>query len=266
MTTTIATGWKVTLRDARIFAFTDHDVDATVDGVLYKSAIGYVPSAIEQTTDLQANNQTLTGLIDSVDITDGDLLSGAWDGARVEIIEFDWANPAAGALRVLLVGFLGALQLSGRAYSAELQSLESELAKPIGRTVQLRCDADLGDTRCGVTLTSDSATVTAVTDRMTFTAAALVAADGYYQHGAVTWTSGANNGFVMDVRRYLQSGGAVELAEPMPGDIQIGDTFTISRGCDKTLETCRDTFANAINFRGFPHLPGVTDLIAGTTQ
>jgi uncharacterized phage protein (TIGR02218 family) len=27
-------------------------------------------------------------------------------------------------------------------------------------------------------------------------------------------------------------------------------------GCDKRLETCRDRFANTLNFRGEPHLPG----------
>ena len=30
----------------------------------------------------------------------------------------------------------------------------------------------------------------------------------------------------------------------------------IRAGCDKRLETCRDRFANALNFRGFPNIPG----------
>ena len=35
-----------------------------------------------------------------------------------------------------------------------------------------------------------------------------------------------------------------------------GDTFTVTAGCDKRFETCRDRFANGANFRGFPHMPG----------
>jgi len=27
-------------------------------------------------------------------------------------------------------------------------------------------------------------------------------------------------------------------------------------GCDRALATCRDRFANVVNFRGFPHIPG----------
>jgi uncharacterized phage protein (TIGR02218 family) len=38
--------------------------------------------------------------------------------------------------------------------------------------------------------------------------------------------------------------------------IATGDGFVIRAGCDKRLETCRAKFANAVNFRGFPHIPG----------
>ena len=34
------------------------------------------------------------------------------------------------------------------------------------------------------------------------------------------------------------------------------------QGCDKRFETCRRTFANAINFRGFPDIPGDDFLFA----
>ncbi|MNL82394.1 hypothetical protein D3C87_2097670 [compost metagenome] len=32
--------------------------------------------------------------------------------------------------------------------------------------------------------------------------------------------------------------------------------MTVTVGCDKGFSTCRDRFANAVNFRGFPHMPG----------
>ena len=62
--TTLAQCWKVTRTDTTVFAFTDHDADLTVGGVTYKIAIGFVPSAIERSTELNTDNQTLTGLID----------------------------------------------------------------------------------------------------------------------------------------------------------------------------------------------------------
>ena len=30
----------------------------------------------------------------------------------------------------------------------------------------------------------------------------------------------------------------------------------MTAGCDKRFSTCRGTFANVANFRGFPHMPG----------
>ena len=42
----------------------------------------------------------------------------------------------------------------------------------------------------------------------------------------------------------------------MPEPIAAGDTFNVTAGCDKRFATCRDRFDNAVNFRGFPHIPG----------
>jgi uncharacterized phage protein (TIGR02218 family) len=38
--------------------------------------------------------------------------------------------------------------------------------------------------------------------------------------------------------------------------IAEGDAFIIRAGCDKRIETCGVKFANTVNFRGFPHIPG----------
>ena len=44
--------------------------------------------------------------------------------------------------------------------------------------------------------------------------------------------------------------------------IATGDAFTVTAGCDKRFATCRARFANAENFRGFPHIPGNDFVIA----
>jgi uncharacterized phage protein (TIGR02218 family) len=48
--------------------------------------------------------------------------------------------------------------------------------------------------------------------------------------------------------------------------MSVGDAVTVTTGCDKQLETCRAKFGNAVNFRGFPHMPGndfVTSYVRG---
>jgi len=262
--TTNAQCWKVTRTDSVEFAFTDHDENLTIGGTTYLSAIGFVPSAIERNTELQTANQSVKGIIDDDNIKVEDMRSGKWDGARIEIIEADWKTETE--LRDLMTGFLGEVDIQGEQYLSVLHSIESELAKPIGRTVQLRCDADLGDSRCKYVLTSDPLTVTAVNSNLSFVDIGLSATDGYYNSGRVEWLSGNNAGTVFDVKRYVELGDTVELYEPTPFPIEVGDTANIYQGCDKTIETCRDTFSNAANFKGFPNLPGVRAILGGTVK
>ncbi len=42
--------------------------------------------------------------------------------------------------------------------------------------------------------------------------------------------------------------------------------ITVEVGCDKRFETCRDRFANTLNFRGFPHIPGNDFVVSFTRQ
>ena len=46
------------------------------------------------------------------------------------------------------------------------------------------------------------------------------------------------------------------LRDPPRIAIEAGARLWLTEGCDKRFETCWSRFANAINFRGEPHLPG----------
>jgi len=109
---------------------------------------------------------------------------------------------------------------------------------------------------------SVTGTVGAVTDRRSFSDASLIEADGFWDFGVVTWTSGQNAGLKMEVESYLQAGGAVTCKLEMPFDIQAGDGYALSAGCDKSLAACRDKFDNVDNFRGHGvHLPGNEEIL-----
>ncbi len=58
----------------------------------------------------------------------------------------------------------------------------------------------------------------------------------------------------------------LDLWEPMPAPIVTGDAFQVVAGCDKSLASCRDKFANVVNFRGFPDLPGNDYAVAYAVQ
>ncbi len=82
---------------------------------------------------------------------------------------------------------------------------------------------------------------------------------GYFDGGVIKMTSGPNDGLRMEVKSYTT--GQITLALPFPELVQAGDSYSMTPGCDKSLETCRDRFNNVVNFRGFPYLPGIDKLV-----
>jgi uncharacterized phage protein (TIGR02218 family) len=82
--------------------------------------------------------------------------------------------------------------------------------------------------------------------------------DAWFTAGKLTWTGGANAGLAVEVKghRLVADGVSLTLWQAMPEPIADGDTFSVTAGCDKRFETCRDRFDNVVNFRGFPHIPG----------
>jgi uncharacterized phage protein (TIGR02218 family) len=58
----------------------------------------------------------------------------------------------------------------------------------------------------------------------------------------------------MEIKRHAGQG--IELWQAMSDAVAVGDGVTLSAGCDKQFATCKAKFANAVNFRGFPYMPG----------
>jgi uncharacterized phage protein (TIGR02218 family) len=111
----------------------------------------------------------------------------------------------------------------------------------------------------------DTGTVLAAASRRQLTASGLDAFEpGWFIRGLVTFTSGANANRSQEVKRHTLSGSTatIELWQPMALDIAADDTFAITAGCDKRFPICQAKFDNAVNFRGFPHMPGNDYILA----
>jgi uncharacterized phage protein (TIGR02218 family) len=160
-------------------------------------------------------------------------------------------------------GSIGEVRRTGSTFAAEVRGLSHYLQQTKGRVFQFSCDAELGDRRCGISLTSGPFRAEAIVsaplgDRM-FAASTLAGfADGWFTRGLLTFLSGDNAGRAVEVKRHRQSGsGATFELWHAPGTaIVVGDTFAVTAGCDKQHATCRSKFANVANYRGFPHMPG----------
>jgi uncharacterized phage protein (TIGR02218 family) len=258
--TTLAQAWKLTRRDGAVRGFTDHDRDLVIAGVTYRAGTGFGASEASSRFDLSVDGGEIAGAFDDVALTEADLAAGRYDAATVETWLVDWSDVS---LRVLTArGRLGEIRREGNAFTAELRGSADLLSQESGRLYTAKCAADLGDGRCRVNLGNPAwrgnGTVAALAGASMFAANGLGAyADGLFSAGRLQWSGGANAGLAMEIKLHKVDGDVlITLWQAMPEPIAEGDGFVVTAGCDKTLSTCRDRFANADNFRGFPHIPG----------
>jgi uncharacterized phage protein (TIGR02218 family) len=259
--TTLCACWRLERADGVILGFTDHDRDLAFGSVTYRAETGMSATAWAERSGLAVDTIEALGALSSGALTEDDLARGLWDNAAVEVWRVDWS---AVENRVLLfAGSIGEVARGPLAFQAELRSLAHALNQPRGRTYSNACDADLGDARCGVNLASPlysaAATVSEVVSRAAFKTTGIGGFEASWcKGGRVSWTGGANAGAAMEVKRHTLAGGVatIELSAEMPFDIDVGDGFAITAGCDKARETCLSKFSNLVNHRGFPFMPG----------
>jgi len=266
-TTTLCWCWKMTRRDGAVQGFTDHDEAVSFDGVTYEAATGFTASDVQSSLNLAVDNLTVTGALSSASLDEDDLAAGLYDDAELELWRVNWT---AAAQRVLMrKGNLGQVSRGKTAFQAELRGLAHKLNQTVGRAYGYSCDADLGDARCTVNLATPdftgNGTVANAVDARRLTASGLDAyANGWFSGGKIVFASGANAGRAMEVKRHALSAGIVtlELWQAMSAPIAPGDAFTVTAGCDKQFSTCKSKFDNAVNFRGFPYMPGNDAVVA----
>jgi len=82
--------------------------------------------------------------------------------------------------------------------------------------------------------------------------------DRWFENGLLVGVSGQAAGLKALIKHDAVSDGRREvlLWQPLRVPVAQGDVFRLIAGCDKRASTCRDKFANLLNFQGFPHIPG----------
>jgi uncharacterized phage protein (TIGR02218 family) len=263
--TTIARCWRFVRRDGLVVRVTTCSIDLLINGEVYKSRDGVVPTAIEGSPDASVHNSEINGTLASTLATEADILAGLWDGATVTIFEVNYRDLTMGTL-LLQQGTIGNVKAGRSKFNAEVRGLSQALQQTIGRVFQERCDANLGDARCKVNLVplTVSGALTAIADRRNISDVSRTEAADYFGAGVITFTSGLNMNVSMEVAAFTAPNFSLVL--PLPFNPVIGDAYTVIPGCRKRHERdltklsgvsdCKDKFNNLLNFRGFPYFPG----------
>lgn len=257
--------YTITTIGGEVLRYTNGDFDVDFDGERFSSRGPLVSrGAIRTMVGLEVDTLAITiATANPAHLLNGQpfiagALDGALDGATVLLQRAffpSWAEPAAGALTM----FSGRVsQISGSRHELQV-SVKSDLELlnvKLPRNIYTpNCSLNVYSPGCGanraaVTVTGSVAGVTS--PRSAFTTV-LGQADGYFDLGTLTFTSGPNAGVSRTVQAFVD--GAFRFALAFPADIQPGHAFSVFPGCDKTMATCSSRFSNIVHFRGFPFVP-----------
>jgi uncharacterized phage protein (TIGR02218 family) len=183
--------------------------------------------------------------------------TGILDGALVQIDRafLNDYNEVIGAPVNNFTGMISQVEVSRSVATMNVHSITELLNIQLPRTVyQTTCQHTLYNSQCGVARYNYMQTCTVNTASLnTIVPVTLTPPDGYFDLGAIVFTSGVLNGELRTVKSWAS--GVIKLVSPLPVAPQFGDEFAIYPGCDKTKATCASRFNNLDSFKGFPYVP-----------
>jgi uncharacterized phage protein (TIGR02218 family) len=254
--TSLAFCWRLERCDGAGLAMTSADRDLETRDTVYRSAPGVTPASITRSIGLDPDSGEVAGALAADSLSEDDLAQGRWNGASVRLVALDWASPDSDP-EPLLGGELGEVTVDGDGFSAELRGAASRLLRPPCPSTSPECRAAFGDKKCRVDLAGRTirAKVVSAADNVLELDQTV---DAKFLFGRFRYLSGENCGLSTAILG--ASGTEVSLRDRPRALVSPGTVVELREGCDKRFETCVSRFANAINFRGEPHLPG-TDLL-----
>jgi uncharacterized phage protein (TIGR02218 family) len=236
---------------------TDADADKTVSAETFVKSPGFTVTKWTVANGGRPAGIDLTLPFDDIGpLLADDIKRGAWRGATITCWVARSADPSD--REIIVDGFVGATQFTDRITgSIEITTKADAMADIFLFTIQPMCSFKFGGPECGVDLAplTLTATVATVTDTGKFTITVTNPGNLDFTHGKVAFTSGANDGFVDWARRWTAGTSLVELVAGAPYDIEIGDTLTISAGCDLTRNGGCKKYNNLNRFPGQDYTP-----------
>ena len=252
--TTLCYCWVIQRQDGEVIGFTDHDNDVTVSGQVCYGTTGITTTKFQRSLGLTDDNLDVDGVIDNEMLTEDDLTLGKYDEATALLYVVNWSDPTQ--FDLLAKGRIGTVTSDDMGkFTAEFRSESDLLGQSAGRLFQRTCSTYLGTPACGMNAALPafrlSSTATAAEGHVVTVPDAAAFDDDWFAFGTMTH---AATGSVFRIRKH--DGNLIYLWERPKFTIAPGDAVTVVAGCRRTIEVCQSKFDNAVNFRGFPFMPG----------
>lgn len=249
---TLASFCLIKLKD-KIYAFTDAPEDVHLNGELYKSSNCFSRSAVANNYLTNVDNFEIYGAITSEDISVQELESAKLIGSEVEIFIADYTlydNQKYGHK----TGLVDTILCQDGVYIMQIRSVLDKLNQEIGETYSPKCRACFGDKQCGIAMDefTYNADIIKTTDFSTLVMRYDCDISTNLKDGMLI--TGDNEMF----RIVEHVGNTLYILNPYNRKFEAGLSCKVRLGCDKNFTTCITKFNNAINFRGEPHIPNVS--------
>ncbi|MGH6811311.1 MAG: DUF2163 domain-containing protein [Methylocella sp.] len=263
----VADCYTFTLISGLILTYTDADVPITLNGYTYLASSVLISGLkFKCSVGLEVDQQQITIAATAADTVGGvpflqALRNGVFDGAEIQreraflnsFAPADTANPVGSV--ILFKGRIGTIDSIGRTtaqvtVNSDLVLLDLQMPRNV---YSPSCLHVLYDSGCGL-VKSAFAQAGSVGSGSTVSVINWTGASNNFIQGSLTFSSGLNAGVSVNVKD-ADPGVGLVLSYPLYNVPATNDAFTVYFGCDHTLNTCINKFANKVNFRGFPFLP-----------
>jgi uncharacterized phage protein (TIGR02218 family) len=269
--------YEITLSNGKKLYLTNYGGRTSIGGVTQSSELGLVDgntytivpiqrSEVKFQTDLRIDTLKLEFSIHAFTISGKSIIQavdyGWFDNAQVIIKQIDPTNTTD--QREIFRGNVSkGINYNRKLVILQITSSLDLLKKSVPKIMyQEQCNHKLFDAYCGLVkanygvnggLEVGSSGVNLVSSTWSAYAA------NWFTLGEIVMTSGASNGISRNIRAH--SGSNVTLYEAFNLGVEVGDTYIIYPGCDKSGTTCQTKFDNYVNFLGFEYIPNPEVLI-----
>jgi len=244
---------------------TDHPRDLTMSGHTYLSTSGYEFTGYSATAGFAPGSLDLQGISGVAGISRAQIAAGLFDGAVVSIFATSWSAPIEDE-EPIVRGIFGKARLEDDRYTIDGLSLIDALNTARNDQFTAQCPKvflSQGFGGCLVPAAPNTVTgsLTSVSSAALFTDTARGEASDTFAAGTIRFTSGPNAGLKALEIRSFSAGGVIETFESFYYLPQVGDSYTMQRGCRKRRQDCEaregnsGVFNNIVNFGGFPWVP-----------
>lgn len=270
----VADLYTIVLKNNTTLCYTSADFIIKYDGKTFLPVGGDNPcierSEITQEAGLSVDDLTLeinsipSHYISGVSFIEA-FRVGLFDGAsfRLDFAFFkDGWSSAPVVLDKQFVGTLDVEEITGSYVKASVKSPMNRLSENFPRnTYQASCHHSLYCDGCGANKNSYSEFNKTVGANSTKTKiyCSLNQPSGYYTNGIIQFTSGNNITEKRGIKEH--NGSELTLSIPLLFTPAENDTFTISAGCNKSIDMCSSKFDNLANFGGTPFVPASDSVV-----